>query len=194
VLGNSPVRDAHELRWNTEREARVFPPQNDDLTTSYLATTPAVLDVILSDARPESALFRGGILEADAIAIRRMQLIALALYGQRDATRDRSFPQNLSDLVPRFFASLPTDPWTGGAFRWYPHGINKAFLFSHRLVARDEPFLEAAGPYLSGVREAAPSSTDEFDDRPPFEDRMWNRYSPNQIAYGAPVVPVPADR
>jgi hypothetical protein len=160
---------------------------SDERLVEYLLSTPAIQEAV-EPSTDATLLARAGTVEIDAVALRRMQLIALALYGWRH-DHNQHFPNRLEELVPQYLARLSLDPWSGSDFRWYPHGADvMPFLFEDFVIQTDEPFIEALGPF--GVRQGwqAKESHAEIR-REPAEKRgafeAWQQ--------GVPVLPLPSN-
>jgi hypothetical protein len=158
-----------------------------DSLVEYIQTTPAIRDAIDLEV-PATLLARAGAVEVDTVALRRMQLVALALYGWKH-DHPKMYPQKLAELAPTSIQSVPLDPWSGREFRFWPHGQATGVIFDALTVEPGEPYLEAMGPYANtsaptyrrGIAGAL------LEQRDPIEDVWWV----SGFQRGMPVVGLP---
>ena len=71
-------------------------------------------------------------------------LVRLALHAYR--LEHGNLPEQLGELVPKYFDRMPLDPWSGRAFGYRPEGLPSEITMFGTEIAPDTPLLWSVGP------------------------------------------------
>ena len=154
-----------------------------------MGSTPGIASV-LGMTHSDPRLLSANAFEIDAIAIRRMQLIVLALCNWR--RKHGRLPDALEELVPAYFDALPLDPWSGRPFRYSPSGTDRV----PDMTTPKQPFLAGLGPTF--ITESRPRIPLLNSDGTEILLSRWQLSADDKpgaiqaISIGGPIVVIPS--
>ncbi|MEX2172572.1 MAG: hypothetical protein WD851_24850 [Pirellulales bacterium] len=152
----SAQRLARALRSYEYRD--VLPPPWSWLSTTYFLASQY-------ERRTDLALFL--MTAVDLYTLQRAVKLQFALVAYRWDHGD--YPSKLNELIPRYLAEMPRDPYTGDAFQYEPTGLAGELTYGNsnpsQQLAAHTPFFWSAGyrgARLTSVQTAEPRR-EEFE-------------------------------